>query len=128
MSQREKFTEAEIIVGSLAAIFIDVMCGIIDFFSVGIAAIAVTPVVQTAATGAIEWWVEQKGGDLGIFDLKRFAKYAINALPIIPTTLFIFSVTVFTHNNPALVAAGKTVGKIKTSVGSVKEKLKKATI
>lgn len=127
MSQREKFTEAEMIVGGFATIFIDLACGIIDFLSAGIAAIAVTPIVQVATTMTIEWWVDQKGGDLGIFDLKRFAKYAANALPFLPTTLVIFSVTVFAHNNPTLVAAGKTVGKIKTSVGAAREKLKEAT-
>ncbi len=109
--ERDKFTESEMIVGGLGALLVDGGCALADIFSAGVGA-AVTPVVQLAATGAIEWWVDQKGGNLGIVDAKRIGKYASNLLPAIPTVSAIFLTSVLTHNHPKITGvAAKATGK-----------------
>ncbi len=120
MEENNKFTESELIIGGLGALFFDIVCGVIDFLSAGIGA-TFTWVFQLAATGAIEWWVSQKGGSLGIFDAKRLTKYASNILPVVPTVFLIFLFSTMTHNHPKITAvatkaagpAGKIAGKLK---------------
>ena len=108
--EKEKFTESELVVGGLGALLIDGVCGAIDFVSAGISAV-ITPVAQLAATGAIEWWISQKGGDLGIIDVKRMGKYASNLIPVITTVFFIFLISAFIHNHPEITeVAEKSAG------------------
>lgn len=117
--ERDKFTESEMIVGGLGALFLDGVCAVVDVISAGTGAI-ITPIAQLFATGAIEWWVSQKGGDLGIIDAKRIAKYASNLVPAVPTVFFIFLISALMHNNPKIIEvatkaagpAGKIAGKL----------------
>jgi len=127
--EHNKFTEAEMVVGGLGALFVDGVCAVIDFFTVGIGA-TFTWVVQLAATGGIEWWVSQKGGDMSVFTAKRFGKYASNFLPIAPTVFVIFLRSVYLHNHPKIAGiastAGRVVGKIGLADKAASKALKKA--
>ncbi|MBI4034252.1 MAG: hypothetical protein HY378_01750 [Candidatus Brennerbacteria bacterium] len=101
--QNNKFTESELVVGGLGFLLIDGFCFFIDF-APGIGWM-ITAVTQTAATFAIEQWIENKGGDLGGLSAKRIGKYFLNAVPWFPTTFGIFLVSALIHNNPKVAGA-----------------------
>jgi hypothetical protein len=117
MEEGNKFTESEIVVGSLFALGVDGICGFIDFTGVGL---GISPVIQGFAIFAIDKWVGNKGGiTLGVG--KQMTQYAAGILPVLPTTTAVFAIRVFVHNNPKIAKvatraagpAGKIAGKLK---------------
>ncbi|MFA5776806.1 MAG: hypothetical protein WC988_04625 [Patescibacteria group bacterium] len=110
-SDIKKFSEAEIILGGLFTLTIDGISAILDAFAVGL---VISPVIQSGVTFSMWMWFKSKGdktsGDIG----KQVAKYAANALPIIPTTFVVFVVSAYVHNHP------KIAGKIATKTAGLK--------
>lgn len=121
--ESNKFTESEIIIGGLFALGVDGLCALIDLTGVGT---GVAPVIQGFSVFAIDRWVDSKGGTSWGTG-KQMAQYASGLVPILPTTVAVFVIRVFMHNNPKLTeVAGKVVGKIEPAAGAAGKILKKA--
>ncbi len=93
----KKFSEAEMLLGGLFTLFIDLISALIDATGIGL---AIAPFLQSLVTFIMWMWFKSKGdktsGDAG----KQVAKYAANILPIIPTTFIVFIISAYLHNHP----------------------------
>lgn len=112
-----RFTEAELIIGSFAFLGVDVISLALDLTGVGA---AIAPVLQGAATFLIEWWVKSKSGSWGGLDLNRVMKYLSNTLPLLPTTFTIFLVSAIKHNHPEKFGALEKIGGAKNPADAAK--------
>jgi len=105
----DKFKESEIIVGVMLTLGVDAICILIDLTGVGL---FIAPILQSSITFAMWMWFKSKGGQKSGLG-KQIAKYAANALPIIPTTFIAFVIETFIHNHPKVAqVAGQTAGTV----------------
>ena len=103
----EKFILAEIILGGLLVLTVDVACIVIDVLSVGVG-MFFTPLIQGAVTAGMWMWFRSKGGKQGAG--KWALKFLANILPTTPiiitsfTLTIVFALDVYFHNNPKVAA------------------------
>ncbi len=97
----KKFTEAEIILGSLFTLGIDVLGAFLDGVVIGL---VITPVIKGGVTFFMWLWFKSKGDKSSQKIGKQVAKYAVNCVPVLPTTFTIFAIGVYSHNHPKLAA------------------------
>ncbi len=110
----KKFGAAEMVIGGLFCFALDVGCALMDLTGVG--ALSVAPAAQTFTTFGIGMWARAKDPGATISVGTEIAKYASNALPIVPTVTLIFFVTVGLQNE----WFGSSLSKIaKTGTGSI---------
>ncbi len=101
----KKFSEAEILLGSLFTLGVDFLSAMIDLTGIGL---AIAPIIQSGMTFLLWVWFKGKGDKTSKDVGKQVAKYAANLLPILPTTFIVFAISVYIHNHP------------KYNIGSVK--------
>lgn len=108
-----KFSEAEIILGSFYTLGIDLPCLLIDLTGVGL---AIAPIIQGGVSFSMWAWFSSKGDtNYGKFG-RQVVKLVANVLPLAPTTFIVFLIEVFIHNHPrAAQLTGQTAG---TAAGS----------
>ncbi len=104
----KKFTEAEMLIGGLGTLGVDVLCLVGDIISVGIF-IAVAATIKTAVKLGIDIWLKSHGDTSTSKVGKQIATYFANILPL--ATFILFVVSVLIHNHPKLAkVAAKTAG------------------
>ena len=108
--EKEKFSEAEMVIGGVFVVGVDAACALIDLT---VAGAAVSPVIQSFTTFGISMWAQSKGAILSVGP--EIAKYASNVLPVVPTVTLIFSITVGLQNE----WFGKTVSEAAEKAGSM---------
>lgn len=91
------FIGAEIILGGLVFLGVDVISLIIDLTGIGM---AVAPVLQSGSVVALSLWSQTKGGKNTFSFSRQLVKHASGIIPLIPTTVFIFALDVYLHNHP----------------------------
>lgn len=85
---------------------LDGLAILLDLTGVGL---AIAPVIQSFGTLTATLWLWSKGDKNTVKFGRQVAKYAANAIPIVPTLTTAFIIEVQMHNNPKLkaVASGK---------------------
>lgn len=97
-----KFTLAEIILGSLVCIILDIIAAIGDFFSFSI----LGDLVQWASWLVFTFWFTIKGCTVTSGLVKRYLiPMLIDMIPVIPTLTPTFLVTTYMENHPEKFAA-----------------------
>lgn len=118
-NEKSKFGAAEMVIGGTFFLALDAGCALLDLTGVGAATIA--PLTQTFTTFGISMWARSKGATLSVGP--EIAKYASNALPLVPTTTLIFFITAGLQNEwfgSAISEAVEKAGAIsKTGTGPV---------
>lgn len=111
-TENNKFNEVELVLGGMFTLGVDGTCALLDLTGVGA---VITPFIQSFVTFVMWMWFRSKGdknsGKLG----RQIAKYASNAIPIIPTTFTVFIIEALIHNRPKIKQAG---GKIASTAVS----------
>ena len=100
--KHNKFSEAEMLLGVFFFGGLDVIAILIDVTGVGL---VIAPVVQSFATLSQTLWFWSKGDKNAIKFGRQVAKYAANALAVVPTLTIAFIVEAQMHNNPKIKAA-----------------------
>ncbi len=114
MENQPKFNLVEIILGFLLALVIDVLAAIVDLFSLGVLGF----IVQALSWLLFTLWFTLKGVKATSSLVKRFlVPLVVQLVPVVPTMIFTFLVTVYMENHPekfgaAIKAAQMTQGKI----------------
>ena len=75
---------------------IDGIAILLDLTGVGM---AIAPVLQSFAMGAMIFWFWTRGNKQAIQLGRVVAKFAATAIPIVPTNLIIFAVSSYYHNH-----------------------------
>lgn len=101
-----KFNAAEIVVGSMAGLFIDAICFLIDLTGIGL---GIAPFIQSFAMFGFSWWLKSKGSSSAFKLNRQIARQLSNLLPLIPTVTVVFGIDVFMHNHPEKFAAAVAV-------------------
>ncbi|MBI5732905.1 hypothetical protein HY967_03030 [Candidatus Jorgensenbacteria bacterium] len=99
-----RYNETELIAGSIIMLGIDGVCFIIDWTGVGL---AIAPIIQAGGTGALTMWAWRKGDTQALKMGRQVAKYASNALPLLPTLTLMFLIEAYMHNHPEKFAAAE---------------------
>lgn len=106
MENQPKFDLVEIILGSIFALLIDALAAIADVFSFAVLGF----IVQALSWLLFTLWFTLKGVSVTSSLVKRFlVPIAVQLIPVIPTTIFTFLVTVYMENHPEKFAAVKKV-------------------
>ena len=95
MGAYKKFSAAEVILGSLFTLFIDVISAFLDLLVIGL---FISPVIQGGTTAALWLWFRSKGGKSTQKPGRWLAKGALSFAPWIPTTFFVFIASAYFHN------------------------------
>lgn len=97
-----KFSMAEIILGSLVCIILDIIAAIGDVFSFSI----LGDLVQWGSWLVFTFWFTIKGCKATSSLAKRYIiPMIVQMIPIIPTLIFTFLITVYMENHPEKFAA-----------------------
>lgn len=106
MDEGNKYNEAEIIIGTLFLLGVDGLCFILDLTVVGT---FISRVVKWASQAGMLWLANSKGDKNALKMGRVLAKFALNAVPFLPTLTTIFLIETYLHNHPKIaeVAAGK---------------------
>lgn len=97
--EEDKFTAAEMVIGGLLTLTVDVAALLLD--STGLGWLIATP-LQAAASFGTSWWIRSKG-DKHAWSLGRqLKKQGANFLPWVPTTFTAFVIEAIRHNNPKI--------------------------
>ena len=101
-----KFNLVEIILGSLFAFTIDILAAIADFFSFGVLGF----LVQGFSWLIFTLWFTLKGVKATASLAKRFIiPVVVQFVPLIPTMIITFLITVYVENHPEKFGAFETV-------------------
>ena len=98
MGNYEKFSTAEIVLGSLLTLFADFFFAVLDVFIIGV---IIGPILQGGVTFGMQIWFRSKGDPDAMNIGRQIVKYAANFLPLLPTTFIVFIWSTFTHNRKA---------------------------
>ncbi|MFH1192965.1 MAG: hypothetical protein V1656_01450 [Candidatus Jorgensenbacteria bacterium] len=112
-----KFNEVELLLGGLFTLGVDGVCFLIDWTGVGL---AIAPIIQGFATFSMWLWARSKGDPGALKTGRQVAKYAANALPLLPTTFIAFAVETYLHNHPDKFTAVQKVAALKSGVTAAK--------
>jgi hypothetical protein len=100
--REKKIMEAELILGGLFFLGIDLFAGLLDFLGVGI---IIGGILQAGGTFAatVFFWLK---GDKGALKFGRqIVKYAANFLPWVPTLFLAFIIESYLFNHPGKLGA-----------------------
>lgn len=108
-----KFSTTEIILGSLICIVLDILAAIGDFFSFSL----LGDLVQFASWFVFTFWFTIKGCSVTSGLAKRYLiPLLVDLIPIIPTLIITFLVTVYMENHPEKFAVVEAVEKVANKV------------
>ena len=128
--EHKKFNTAEVVIGGLFTLAIDVVSALLDLAAIVTGGITyvIAVLLQAGTSAATSFWLMSKGGKRAFGLERQLTKQIANFLPWIPTCFTAFMIEAVMHNNPKLagVASGKVVGSIKPKIKSASETLKKA--
>jgi len=99
--EHKKYSTAELLIGVLGFLLIDLICIIIDLTGVGA---VIAPMIQNFGTFTLNLWAWHKGDKNALKLGKQIAKYAANFLPLVPTLTIVFLITALNHNNPKVTS------------------------
>ena len=94
--ETNKFNAAEIVVGSMAGLFVDGLCILIDLTGIGL---GISPFIQGFTMFGFSWWLKSKGSPNAFKLNRQIGKQLSNLLPLLPTVTIVFWIDVFGHNN-----------------------------
>lgn len=96
MGESRKFTAAEIVVGGLFTLTVDVISAILDFVPVvgSLAAI----LIQASTSFGTTLWLWSKGSKRAMRIERQLIKQTANLLPLVPTCFFAFLIEAVRHN------------------------------
>jgi len=112
MEEHNKYKEVELILGNFVTISIDAICFILDWTGVGD---IITPFIQGAGTACLSWWAWRKGDKASLKLGRQVTKYAVNALPWLPTLTAMFNIEAYIHNHPEKFAAVQKITQTETT-------------
>ncbi len=110
---QRKFGTAEIILGSIACIILDIIAAIGDVFSFSI----LGDLVQWGSWLVFSFWFTIKGCTVTSGLAKRYlVPLLVNAIPIIPTLTPLFLITTYMENHPEKFAALEKIEKVASKI------------
>lgn len=92
----EKISESEIIIGTMFAFGVFVLCFIFDLFIIGM---VVTPIIESFFTFGTRLFFKSKGDPHANKLGANIAQYAANLIPFIPSIVVVFIIKVYIHNH-----------------------------
>lgn len=92
-----KFSTAEIILGGMFTLFIDIISALLDLTGIGW---ILATVLQSVTSFTTTFWVWSKGSKRATKLERQLMKQLSNILPWVPTCFVAFILEVILHNNP----------------------------
>lgn len=108
MEEGNKFSAAEIVIGTLFCLFIDILAILIDVTGVGL---VIAPFLQAAGNLLTSWWLKMKGNGNAFKMGRQLTKNLVTIIPILPTNTTAFIIETWLHNHPTAVPQKKIIGK-----------------
>jgi len=103
-----KFTAAEILLGSCLTLLVEFANWLLDLIGVGF---VIMPVLKAMVWIMFTMWFIAKGDKFITKPARAITSYVSQALPIVPTLLLAFLINVYMHNHPKIAKMAGGLGK-----------------